>query len=632
MYQNAQGVQVRDFLEENEARLKDKHFLYVVGTNLEEDTYLRRHSTRGSKDGINVKIGMSQSGVTARLKSYTHMSSNFDPFFPQSGIRVLFLKQFPRRTRGETGVSIVARVETRLKQILREMDRSVMGRGSEVFRINPEELFQIIEDIGNADASYEPRRQSERFGKTLLWLITDSDTGKQTEGLSNEVAAALDSRLIKSRVTLTSRTFIMYNGMQQVCSFMTQVAGATQSRCQSVDPTLECRRKNPLYAYLVMCSFLLLVSSLSICKQSNDFNIINMQTPERRNSSSSCVKRFLVENLPVPPTLPLPSVHRNETIDVADRHWFTQYHAAAKKCGMHSVRANSLLRRSTWLRGGDHPDVSFIGSWPIPDKLLDFIDSTWAILSVGAANEISFDIGLAEIADVRIHIVDPTPMAINHFRSALNVLRKQSTFGERQVNGEQAADYFSNIENTFTHPENLFFIEEALSTNDAKTQRFYKLEGNADANETYYTLEPSVYSSEFIDVASTTLENLARRFGKKGDFDVVKIDIEGFEVEVLNAFVDSAQLKPKLLLVDHDGARLGRLDETITVMKRLQNYGYIICFNRQWDAIFARRDLAAMFGCGQTCSLGCGKDGEDSDPFSEKPWDALSYVRSVNSR
>ena len=98
---------------------------------------------------------MSQSGVTARLKSYTHMSSNFDQLFPQSGIRVLFLKQFPRRTRGETGVSIVARVETRLKQILREMDRSVMGRGSEVFRINPEELFQIIEDIGNADASYD---------------------------------------------------------------------------------------------------------------------------------------------------------------------------------------------------------------------------------------------------------------------------------------------------------------------------------------------------------------------------------------------------------------------------------------------------------------------------------------------
>jgi hypothetical protein len=41
-------------------------------------------------------------------------------------------------------------------------------------------LFQIIEDIGNAEASYEPRRQSERFGKTLLWLITDIDTGKQT--------------------------------------------------------------------------------------------------------------------------------------------------------------------------------------------------------------------------------------------------------------------------------------------------------------------------------------------------------------------------------------------------------------------------------------------------------------------
>jgi len=61
-----------------------------------------------------------------------------------------------------------------------QMDRSVDGGGSEVFRINPEELFQIIEDIGNADASYEHRRQLERFGKTLLWMITDSDTGKQT--------------------------------------------------------------------------------------------------------------------------------------------------------------------------------------------------------------------------------------------------------------------------------------------------------------------------------------------------------------------------------------------------------------------------------------------------------------------
>ena len=40
IYKDPQGVQVRDFLEENEARLKDKHFLYVVGTNLEEDTYI----------------------------------------------------------------------------------------------------------------------------------------------------------------------------------------------------------------------------------------------------------------------------------------------------------------------------------------------------------------------------------------------------------------------------------------------------------------------------------------------------------------------------------------------------------------------------------------------------------------
>jgi len=36
--------------------------------------------------------------------------------------------------------------------------------------------FQIIEDIENDDVSYEPRRLSERFGKTFLWMITIATT------------------------------------------------------------------------------------------------------------------------------------------------------------------------------------------------------------------------------------------------------------------------------------------------------------------------------------------------------------------------------------------------------------------------------------------------------------------------
>ena len=83
---------MRDFLEANEAYLKDKHFLYVVGMYFEEYTNLRRHSTRGSTDGINVEIDMSSSGVTSRLKSYTQMSRNSDLRFPHLGTRVLFFK------------------------------------------------------------------------------------------------------------------------------------------------------------------------------------------------------------------------------------------------------------------------------------------------------------------------------------------------------------------------------------------------------------------------------------------------------------------------------------------------------------------------------------------------------------
>jgi FkbM family methyltransferase len=290
-----------------------------------------------------------------------------------------------------------------------------------------------------------------------------------------------------------------------------------------------------------------------------------------------------------------------------------------------------MIRRSTWLRAGDVPGICHIGSWAIPEKLLDAIDSNWSVCSVGAANDISFDVGLAEIADVRVHIVDPTPMAVNHFQRALEVLKKKSTFAEEeQPTGEQSKDYFDSMENSFLHTENLVLVEEALSTTNAKTQRFYKLDGKAGSNETYFTLEPTLYSKEYIDVAASTLESLAERYGNRMGFDILKVDIEGFEIEVLNHMVDRAHLKPALLLVDHDGARLGRLEETISLMKRLEEYGYLICYNRNWDAIYVRHDFASVFGCQETCALGCGKAGDDIDPYSEKPWDALSYVHSVN--
>ena len=89
VYQDKTGLQVQDFLSKYENELKSKHVVYVVQTNLAEDNLFHRN-TRNEAQGVNVKIGKSEGTAHTRLKSYTHMSSNYNERFKQSGVRVLY--------------------------------------------------------------------------------------------------------------------------------------------------------------------------------------------------------------------------------------------------------------------------------------------------------------------------------------------------------------------------------------------------------------------------------------------------------------------------------------------------------------------------------------------------------------
>ena len=175
IYQSATGLQVSDFLTKYGEEIKNKEILYVVQTNLAEDNYKTNIRTRLTVDGVNVKIGKSEGFGNSRLKAYTFMGSNYTPKFKQSGIRVLFVKAFPKRQQSMSGKKIIQVVETSLKRVLREMGRLV--RGDEVFKIQPEELFSIIQSL-EYDNPEEPLRFSERLGIRLLYLTKDTETGK----------------------------------------------------------------------------------------------------------------------------------------------------------------------------------------------------------------------------------------------------------------------------------------------------------------------------------------------------------------------------------------------------------------------------------------------------------------------
>ena len=214
VFKSSLGVQMDSFLREYGARLKDKHILYAVSTNLAEDREISR-STRGRLGGVNIKIGKSTGNPYARLKAYTNMASNYRAQFPQSGVRVLFVRTYPKRKESQSGKPIVEVVETLLKRALRADNRKVPRRGEEIFNIDPQELFGLIETLGTEEYQYDERRSSERLGKRLLWVITDTVTGtmklmfaEDYDSVLKKFAESTDPNLLDDRTRLLTRYYI----------------------------------------------------------------------------------------------------------------------------------------------------------------------------------------------------------------------------------------------------------------------------------------------------------------------------------------------------------------------------------------------------------------------------------------
>jgi hypothetical protein len=241
VFKSSLGVQMDSFLREYAGRLKNKHILYAVSTNLAEDREISR-STRGRLGGVNIKIGKSTGNPYARLKAYTNMASNYKAQFPQSGVRVLFVRTYPKRKDSQSGKPIVEVVETLLKRALRADNRKVPRRGEEIFNIDPQELFGLIETLGTEEYQYDERRSSERLGKRLLWVITDTVTGSMKlmfaedyDSVLKKFAESTDPNLLDDRTRLLTRYYIR----PVTRNFPENVSGYAQPTDVPQEPTAE---------------------------------------------------------------------------------------------------------------------------------------------------------------------------------------------------------------------------------------------------------------------------------------------------------------------------------------------------------------------------------------------------------
>lgn len=197
-------------------------------------------------------------------------------------------------------------------------------------------------------------------------------------------------------------------------------------------------------------------------------------------------------------------------------------------------------------KGGD---LSYLGSpgcgWMIVDdpSLKDSI-----VISAGLGEDGSFDIEIARKYKATVHIIDPTPRAIEHFKLFMSRLGTPSTRPYTKYGAQPVEAY----EMTELESGQLVLHGFALWNMNGFI-KFFQPKQEEHVSHSILNFQNN-YSEEtpYIEVEAVTLPDLLRNINV-GDRTIalLKLDIEGAEIEVLMHALEAGIL-PNQILVEFD--------------------------------------------------------------------------------
>lgn len=218
------------------------------------------------------------------------------------------------------------------------------------------------------------------------------------------------------------------------------------------------------------------------------------------------------------------------------------------------------------------------GGWSIPINAK--LDTNSIIYSGGVGEDMSFDLKLEDKYRCKIFLIDPTYRAIKHYEEVKEFYNTKIY----NFSGNIQSDYLYNIIDLEPNFNNYTYINKGLYKERTKL-KFYK---QSNPNYVSQSLVKNMFSNDYDEVEVDSIQNIMKTYNHN-KIDLLKLDIEGSEIDVLNQMLDD-KIYPTYLCIEFDLLLKNKDHDHLTqkLLKRLQENNYKILENKNLNITFER--------------------------------------------
>ena len=178
----------------------------------------------------------------------------------------------------------------------------------------------------------------------------------------------------------------------------------------------------------------------------------------------------------------------------------------------------------------------------------------------------SFDLKLEDKYKCKIFLIDPTYKAIKHYEEVKEYYNTKIN----NFSGNIQPDYLYNIIDLHPDFDNYTYINKGLYK-EKTTLKFYK---QNNPNYVSQSLVKNMFGNEYDEVEVDTIKNIMKTYNHS-KIELLKLDIEGSEIDVLNKMLDD-EIYPKYLCIEFDLLLKNKDPNQLTqkLVTRLQKNNY----------------------------------------------------------